>query len=337
MKRFGLSTAGAAAASTVVVLLATACAPQVPQDDVAGDIDPKITEAVRNEGLVRFHDGQYMENSLQANLMAGIVNAIGGEAEVMVSGVAQGNAEMCKSDNVVSMDHWRWQYEDMWQQYAVEEKCIVEIGTSDYQGEEGWYVPTYVFEGDAERGIEPACPGLPDWEALNECVDVFKTAKTAPKGQYMTGAEAWAPPYGDQPRIDNLDLNYEMVFAGSEAALFADLTRAYEQGRPWLGLMWRPNYMTYKYDLTRVEFPESTDECWGDTYACQFPDTVIYQIASAGMEEEHPTVWSILQNYELNDEQLRDLQALVVEDGMSVEDAAEQWVEDNAEVWKAWL
>jgi glycine betaine/proline transport system substrate-binding protein len=337
VKAFGLSKAGAAVAGTCVVLLATACAPQAAKSDGAGDIDPEITKAIKGEGLVRFHDGQYMENSLQAHLMAGIVNAIGGEAETFVSGPAEGAAEMCKSDNVVSMDFWRWQYEDGWQQYVVEEKCIVEVGTSDYQGEEGWYVPTYVIQGDPERGIEPMCPELPDWKALNECVDVFKTAKTGEKGQYMTGAESWAPAYGDQPRIDNLDLNYEMVFAGSEAALFAELTRAYEQGKPWLGLMWRPNYMTHKYDLTRVEFPKHTEECWGDTYACQWPETVIYQVASAGLEDKHPTVWKILQNYELNDEQLHELQSLVVDDGMSIEEAAEQWVEDNAEVWKAWL
>lgn len=326
-----------AAVGVGLAMLMTACAQTAGSDKAATDIDPAISEAIKKEGLVRFHDGQYMENSLQAHLMKELVNTIGGEAEVVVGDGATGAAEMCKSDNLVSMDWWRWQYEEGWQEYVVRKKCLVEVGTSDYKGEEGWYVPTYVIKGDPERGIKPACPELPDWKALNKCVDVFKTAKTAPKGQYMTGAESWAPAYGDQPRIDNLKLNYEMVFAGSEAALFAELTRAYEQGKPWLGLMWRPNYMTHKYDLTRVEFPTHTKECWGKTYACQWPETIIYQVASAGLKTEHPTVWNILQKYTLNDEQLKSMQALVVEDGLSIEKAAQKWVKDNAEVWQAWL
>jgi glycine betaine/proline transport system substrate-binding protein len=327
-----------ASASVCLAILVSACAhPEARSFDATSDIDPAIAEAIRSEGAVTFHDGQYMENSLQAHLMAEIVNAIGGEAEVIASGQAQGMAAMCTRDDMVSMDFWRWQYQDGWQQYVVEDKCIVEIGTSNYQGEEGWYVPTYVIEGDPERGIEPMCPDLPDWEALNKCTDVFETAKTAPKGQYMTGAESWAPAYGDEPRIANLKLNYEMVFAGSEAALFTELSRAYEQGKPWLGLMWRPNYLTQKYDLTRIEFPPYTDDCWATTHACQWPETVIYQIASARLESAHPTVWRILQNYDLNGDQLKAMQALVSEDGKSIEAAAKIWMKDNPEVWKSWL
>jgi len=322
-----------AAAAACLALLATACAQTGAGAGVtAAGIDPAISEAIKKEEPVRFHDGQYMENSLQAYLMREVVTALGGKAEVVSSGPAEGAAAMCKADDMVSMDWWRWQFEDGWQQYVVREKCIVEIGTTDYKGEEGWYVPTYVIKGDPARGIAPACPGLPDWRALNQCTDVFATAKTAPKGQYMTGAESWAPAYGDQPRIDNLGLNYEMVFAGSEAALFAELTRAYEQGKPWLGLMWRPNYLTHKYDLTRVEFPPHTKECWGVTYACQWPETIIYQMASAKLPEKHPTVWKILQNYTLDGEQLKGLQALVVEDGLSIEEAAKKWVKDNPQV-----
>jgi glycine betaine/proline transport system substrate-binding protein len=342
MSPFRPSKRRAAAATAVgacAVLLMTACAPPeaTSSSNAAAGIDPAVTAAIAKEGQVRFHDGQYMENSLQAHLMKELVTTLGGKASVVVSGPAEGAAELCKSDDMVSMDFWRWQFEDGWQEYVVQKKCIVEVGTSDYHGEEGWYVPTYVIKGDPERGIEPMCPELPDWKALNKCVDVFKTAKTAPKGQFMSGAESWAPAYGDPQRIKNLGLNYEMVFAGSEAALFAELTRAYEQGKPWLGLMWRPNYMTHKYDLTRVEFPPHTEECWGKTYACQWPETVIYQVASAGLRDKHPTVWNILQKYSLNDEQLHALQSLVVDDGMSIEQAAKTWIEQNPEVWKAWL
>ncbi|MFC5337057.1 glycine betaine ABC transporter substrate-binding protein [Leucobacter denitrificans] len=316
--------------------LLSACAPQSVTATAEG-VPAEISEALAAEGKVTFTDNLYMESSIQAYLMAAVINEAGGEADVLQGRHPETMAAMSNGDAIVSLDIWRWQYPDLWEQYVEQEGVVVEVGTSEYTGEEGWYVPSYVVEGDTERGIEPMCPGLPDWEALNECVDVFKSAKTGDKGQYTTGAEAWADAYGDTDRIANLDLNYEMVFAGSEAALFADLTRAYEQGKPWLGLMWRPNYMTHKYDLTRVDFPEYSDECWGNTYACQWPETTIYKIASTAVQEDHPTLFGIVENYGITNEQLHEMQSLVTDDGMSPEDAAESWMDENTDIWQAWL
>ncbi|PZT84263.1 MAG: hypothetical protein DI630_37300, partial [Gordonia sp. (in: high G+C Gram-positive bacteria)] len=129
-------------------------------------------------------------------------------------------------------------------------------------------VPTYVIEGDPERGIEPVCPGLPNWEALEDCVDVFSTTETAPKGRYLSGDPSWGEFYGDEKRIENLDLDYEIMFAGSEAAMAAEWKRAYERGEPLLGLMWEPHFLTAKYDVTLVEFPPYSEDCWGTTFAC---------------------------------------------------------------------
>ncbi len=327
-------SAGVAAFCAVGLL--AGCTPQEATGSATEEVDPVIAEALQEEGKVQFSTGGDLEQDIQANLMTETVNALGGEAEVLQSAITETWAAMGKGEPVVAMVFWRWQTPELWDKYVEQEKTVVEVGTTDYPGEEGWYVPTYVIEGDEERGIEPACPGLPDWEALNECKDVFATAKTGDKGQYMSGAESWAFAYGDQPRIDNLGLDYEMVFAGSEAALYADLTSNYEQGKPWLGLMWRPNYMTQKYDLTRVEFPEYTDECWGDTYACQWPETIIYQAASKTIKDDHPTTWNIIKNYDLNNGQLQEMQLMVIDDGLSPKEAVEAWMDDNRDVWAGW-
>ncbi|WP_309130478.1 glycine betaine ABC transporter substrate-binding protein [Brevibacterium sp.] len=327
--------AGIAGLSTMGLL--TGCLPAEAKGPAAKEIDPAIAEALQGEGNVQFASVGDLEQDIQANLMTEVVNELGGDAEVLQGATTETMAAMAKGQPVVSMVFWRWQMPEIWDKYVEEEGTIVELGTADYPGEEGWYVPTYVIEGDAARGIKPACPELPDWEALNKCVEVFSTAKSGDKGQYMSGAESWAFAYGDPQRIENLGLDYEMVFAGSEAALYADLTRAYEQGEPWLGLMWRPNYMTQKYDLTRVEFPEYTEECWGDTYACQWPETIIYQLASTVIEEDHPTVWNLARNYNLNNEQLQDMQSLVIDEGLSPQEAVELWMDDNRDVWTGWV
>lgn len=342
MDRFGLKggrtrRSAAFAAGICAMTVLAACAEATTNEPAEG-VDKDITAALEKEGQVVFGNGDgLMESSLQAHLLQDVFEAFGGDAELFTFTdylvLSEGLAD---ADNMFVTDFWRWQAPDVWDKYVEEEKTIAAAGTSDYTGEEGWYVPTYVIEGDSERGIEPMCPGLPDWEALNDCADVFATSKTGDKGQYMTGAESWAPFYGDQDRIDNLDLDYEMVFAGGEAALFAELQRAYQRGEPWLGLMWRPNYMTQVMDLTRIEFPPYSDECWATTHACQWPETVIYEMASSELEEKHPTAWRILQNYDMPDERLAELQSYVVDDGMSIPDAAEKWVDENPDVWQAW-
>jgi glycine betaine/proline transport system substrate-binding protein len=337
-RRGGRARRSAAVAVGICAVSVLAACAETKSNEPAEGVDKDITSALQEEGEVVFinPDG-LMEASLQAHLLHEVVTSLGGESklETMTDYNAMSVA-MARADNMYLTDFWRWQAPDVWDKYVEEEKSIVEVSTSDYTGEEGWYVPTYVIEGDPERGIEPMCPGLPDWEALNDCADVFATSKTGDKGQYMTGAESWAPFYGDQERIDNLGLNYEMVFAGGEAALFAELQRAYQRGEPWLGLMWRPNYMTQIMDLTRIEFPPYSDECWGDTYACQWPETVIYQLASSEMEEKHPTVWNLLKNYDMPDKRLAELQSYVVDDGMTIPDAAQKWVDENPDVWQEW-
>jgi glycine betaine/proline transport system substrate-binding protein len=152
----------------------------------------------------------------------------------------------------------------------------------------------------------------------------------------MSGAKAWGPYYGDGDRIKNLNLNYKMEFAGSEAALQAEWKRAYEQGKPFLGLMWRPHYVTLKYDLTRVEFPPYTPKCWGTTYACNWENIEIYNLTSGGFPEKHPLANEVLKQFNLNNEHAREMMALVNENGMTPEAAAEKWVTENPDVWKAW-
>jgi glycine betaine/proline transport system substrate-binding protein len=75
-------------------------------------------------------------------------------------------------------------------------------------------IPTYMKE---------KCPGLPNWEALKDekCAEAFSTAETAPKGRYLGGPVTWGG-YDDE-RVEALELPFEVMHAGTDAALFAEL------------------------------------------------------------------------------------------------------------------
>src|SRR5690606_9235786 len=87
-----------------------------------------------------------------------------------------------------------------------------------------------------ERG-DPACrkekcPGLANWEALKDpaCAAAYSTAETAPKGRYLGGPVTWGG--FDDERVEALDLPFEVIHAGTDAALFAELESAYQRQAP---------------------------------------------------------------------------------------------------------
>ena len=45
----------------------------------------------------------------------------------------------------------------------------------------------------------------------------------------------------------------------------------------------------------------------------------------------------MLSKLQLTTEQQNEIAAMIDGDGMSAADAAKQWVDDNQDVWKAWL
>ena len=72
-------------------------------------------------------------------------------------------------------------------------------------------------------------PGLPDWEALNACAEIFSTPETAPKGRFLAGPADWLK--NDDKRVKALGINFEVVNAGQAAALWSELKSASDAKR----------------------------------------------------------------------------------------------------------
>ena len=110
--------------------------------------------------------------------------------------------------------------------------------------------------------MKEKCPGLPDWQALNDCAEAFSTPETAPKGRYLGGPVTWGG--FDDERVEALGLDFEVVHAGTDAALFAELQSAYQRKAPFLGWVYAPHWAPSKFEGEWVEFPSYTDECYSD-------------------------------------------------------------------------
>ena len=111
----------------------------------------------------------------------------------------------------VAMEMWETTGKDAMDASLATGKTV-DLGETGMQANEEWWYPAYMKE---------KCPGLPDWEALNDCAEAFATPETLPSGRYLGGPVTWGG-YDDE-RAEALGLDYEVVHAGTDAALFAEL------------------------------------------------------------------------------------------------------------------
>ena len=219
---------------------------------------------------------------------------------------------------------------------ALDKGGLHDAGDHDAVTREDWWYPAWTKE---------ACPGLPDWQALNDCADVFATAETGDKGRFLGGPVDWLK--HDQERVDALGLNFTVVNAGSAAALWAEIGAAEEDKKPIVVFNWTPNFAEAVWPGEFVEFPEWVDGCDVDpavgpnpdaTYDCGNPaDGYLKKAAWDGMQEKWPAAYDVLTKISFTNAQIAEMAKLVDIDEMEPEEAAEVWLEENPDVWQPWV
>ncbi|WP_244444213.1 ABC transporter substrate-binding protein [Lutibaculum baratangense] len=238
-------------------------------------------------------------------------------------------------DVTVQVEVWEGAFGPAFEQ-AVQAGGVVDAGDHDAVTREEWWYPAYVAE---------ICPGLPDWQALNACAEKFATPETAPQGRFLAGPVDWLK--HDQERVEALGMDFQIVNAGSAAALWAELDSAARRNAPIVLFNWTPNFVEAVHEGTFVEFPEYAEGCksdpaWGQnpekTYDCGNPaDGYLKKAAWSGMEEKWPGAYEALTRISFTNPQIAEMAALVDVEGLDPEEAAEAWLEENEEIWRPWI
>lgn len=194
-------------------------------------------------------------------------------------------------------------------------------------GEIGWYVPTYAVEAN---------PALATWEGFADVAADFASAETGDLGRFLGADPSWVQ--YDEAIISNLDLPFQVVWTGSEDALLAEVSSAYSREEPVLFYFYSPHAIFQEFDLTQVELPAYTDECYADeaAIACAYPTDNLMKIFSAKLQEKDAAVHTLLSNMNYGSDAQVEMLAML-NSGSSVEEAAQAWVEANGDVWGAWL
>lgn len=212
---------------------------------------------------------------------------------------------------------------------------VVNLGESGMTAIEEWWYPGY---------MEELCPGLPDWQAMNDCAEEFATPETAPLGRYLGAPVTWGG--FDEERIEALGLDFEVVHAGTDAALFAELESAYQRKAPIVLWLYSPHWAPAKYEGSYIEFPEYSVECYNDpsvginpdaAYDCGKPVGPIWKVAWSGVEEKWPGAVAAIKAFDIGNEAMGALITQVDLDGVSVDDAVAEWLSANEETWSGWI
>ncbi|MCK0208914.1 ABC transporter substrate-binding protein [Starkeya koreensis] len=212
---------------------------------------------------------------------------------------------------------------------------VENLGETGMMAIEEWWFPDYMKE---------KCPGLPDWQALKKCAAEFSAPETAPKGRYLGGPVTWGG--FDEERVKALDLDFEVVHAGTDAALFAELQSAYDRKAPIVLWIYAPHWAPIKYKGEFVNFPRYepacyTDPAWGSnkeaTHDCGKPRGPIWKAAWAGLKDKWPGAYSTIKDVKIDNNEMGALVARVDLDGEKVEAVVDDWIAKNEARWKGWL
>ena len=263
-----------------------------------------------------------------------ILESTGNTVEYISADSSAVYTAMCEGDMDLVHEVWQGAFGTSFEP-RVEEGCVIDAATHDAKTREDWWYPAYVAD---------ACPGLPDWEALNDCAALFATPDSGGKGRFLGGPVDWLK--GDQERVDGLGMDFIVENAGTAGALWAALDAASANNEPIVLFNWTPNFVEAMYEGAFIEFPTYEDACktdasWGinpeTTHDCGNPKDGYLKL---GVNVEFPNKWpnayAAVQQMNLTNLDVAQLAMYVDIDGMEPEDAAAKWLADNCARWTGW-
>lgn len=271
---------------------------------------------------------------LSARIMGEVLKKAGYNVDYVQADYLAQFAGLKTGDLHLAMEIWATTGQEALDE-GVKSGKVENLGETGMLAIEEWWFPDYMKE---------KCPGLPDWKALQKCAAEFSTPETAPKGRYLGGPVTWGG--FDEERVKALDLDFEVVHAGTDAALFAELQSAYDRKAPIVLWIYAPHWAPIKYKGEWVAFPAYepacyTDPAWGlnkeATHDCGKPRGPIWKAGWAGLKDKWPGAHEAIKHFTIDNDEMGALVARVDLDGEKVEAVTDDWIAKNEARWKEWL
>lgn len=125
--------------------------------------------------------------------------------------------------------------------------------------------------------------------------------------------------------LTDYELKDWKLVEGSGAAMAAALDKAYKDKKPIIVTGWTPHWMFAKYELKYLEDPKGT---FGK-------DEEIRTIVRKGLKDSLPSAYAVLDRFEWTAEDMAVVMSAII-DGKKPEEAAADWVKNNAAKVDVW-
>jgi glycine betaine/proline transport system substrate-binding protein len=221
-----------------------------------------------------------------------------------------------------------WGHPDQEKRYVEDKKTIASGGQLGVTGHIGWYVPTYFAKQH---------PDVTDWKNLDKYADQLRTAESGGKGQLLDGSPSYVT--NDKALVDNLKLNYQVVFAGSEAAQITQMKQFAKEKKPFLTYWYSPQWLFKKVPMTEVKLPAYKEGCDADAakVACAYPHTPLRKFLNADFAKSGGKAAAFLKKFKWTTEDQNEVSLMIANDKLTAQEAAKKWVDSHASTWRAWL
>ncbi|MFQ5924761.1 MAG: glycine betaine ABC transporter substrate-binding protein, partial [Dehalococcoidia bacterium] len=234
----------------------------------------------------------------------------------------------------------------------VTDKGQAEVVATSYVGRQGFVVPTYVIEGDPERGIEPMAPDLRSVLQLNDYADLFDRDGDG-KGELVGGPEGWVATEINEWQLESWELNYDQIIQ-DEWISWSMLTSAYYEGEPILFYGYEPTWPTLLFGLTWLETPAYSDQAWADyeiwkdwkagmdvtwepRIASGYPPSEVVVVVTDEFSQKYPDAYRFLQNWSIPVEDVTYLSVQIELHHLPAAYVASEYIKDNPELVHQWL
>ncbi|CAM5533818.1 glycine/betaine-binding protein [Streptomyces avidinii] len=201
-----------------------------------------------------------------------------------------------------------WGHREQEKRYIDGKGTIERGGDLGVTGHIGWFVPTYFAEEH---------PDVTDWKNLNKYADQFRTAESGGKGQLLDGSPSYVT--NDKALVNNLDLDYQVVFAGSEAAQITQIRQFAKEKKPFLSYWYKPQWLFEKVPMTEVKLPEYKEGCDADPQkvACAYPHTPLQKFLNTRFADGGGDAAAFLKKFRWTTEMQNDVALMIADQKLS--------------------
>lgn len=263
-------------------------------------------------------------------------NAYGMQTEEMSGTTAITYSALKTGDIQVYMETWK----DGLPTYEADlaEGSIQQLSINYDDNAQGLYVPRYVIEGDASRGIEATAPGLKTVEDLKNYADVFPDPDDPTMGRIYGSISGWEVDKVLRAKVEyyGLDQYYNYMDPGSDAALSAAISAAYEKGEPIVAYYWEPTWITGKYDLVLLEDTPYDPDVYYEG-KCAYPTMQVTVCVNSVFQQENPDFCAFLSNYKTSSALTAEALSYIQANDATYEDTAKWFLKQHDELLDEWL